>query len=128
MSNSKKDRPVSVDKAAWEALHSHLFFSGEPGPPGTEHLWGDRDYEDYYDEHCANLEALIQVQVEHRAVLLIAYDAAYPEPLFSERPIPDAFGVALVLAPAAGSTSLARQPPPSHAPKSTVPLPVHIER
>jgi hypothetical protein len=54
------------------------------------------------------LEALIQVQVEHRAVLLIAYDAAYPEPLFSERPIPDAFGVALVLAPAAGSTSLAR--------------------
>lgn len=54
------------------------------------------------------LEALAQVQVEHMAVLLIAYDANYPEPLFSKRPIPDAFGVALVLAPAAGATTLAR--------------------
>ena len=29
------------------------------------------------------------------AVLLIAYDATYPEPLFAVRPIPDAFAVAL---------------------------------
>ena len=47
------------------------------------------------------LEALIQVAVERTAVLLIAYDASYPEPLRSVRPIPDAFGVALVLAPVA---------------------------
>ena len=48
------------------------------------------------------LEALTQVQVDRTAVLLIAYDASYPAPLLSARPIPDAFGVALVLAPAAG--------------------------
>ena len=40
--------------------------------------------------------------VEHTAVLLIAYDASYPEPLRSVRPIPDAFGVALLLAPSRG--------------------------
>jgi len=54
------------------------------------------------------LEALTQVQVDRTAVLLIAYDASYPAPLYSARPIPDAFGVALVLAPAAGATTLAR--------------------
>jgi hypothetical protein len=32
-------------------------------------------------------------------VLLVAYDAPYPEPLNAVRPTPDAFGVALVLAP-----------------------------
>ena len=53
------------------------------------------------------LEALAQVQVEHTAVLLIAYDANYPAPLFGVRPIPDAFGVALVLAPDAAATCLA---------------------
>jgi hypothetical protein len=54
------------------------------------------------------LEALTQVAVERTAVLLIAYDASYPEPLRSHRPIADAFGVALVLAPAAGAASQAR--------------------
>jgi hypothetical protein len=29
----------------------------------------------------------------------VAYDSAYPEPLHAVRPIPDAFGVAMVLAP-----------------------------
>jgi hypothetical protein len=52
-------------------------------------------------------EALIQVAVERTAVLLIAYDASYPEPLRGVRPIPDAFGVALVLAPVCGAASLA---------------------
>ena len=33
------------------------------------------------------------------AVLLMAYDAPYPEPLHAKRPVPDAFGVALVLEP-----------------------------
>jgi hypothetical protein len=54
------------------------------------------------------LEALCQVAVEHTPVLLIAYDASYPEPMRSVRPIPDAFGVALLLAPGANATSLAR--------------------
>ena len=54
------------------------------------------------------LEALTQVAVERTSVLLIAYDASYPEPLHLHRPIPDAFGVALVLAPAASAASQAR--------------------
>ena len=53
------------------------------------------------------LEALCQLAVEHTAVLLIAYDASYPEPMRSVRPIPDAFGVALLLAPGASCRSLA---------------------
>ena len=54
------------------------------------------------------LEAACQVAVEHSSVLLIAYDASYPEPMRSVRPIPDAFGVALLLAPGASARSLAR--------------------
>ncbi|TLY94657.1 MAG: beta-ketoacyl synthase chain length factor, partial [Gammaproteobacteria bacterium] len=54
------------------------------------------------------LEALTQVAVERTAVLLVAYDAGYPEPLHRHRPIPDAFGVALVLAPAVSAASQAR--------------------
>lgn len=45
------------------------------------------------------LEALTQVAVERTPVLLVAYDSGYPEPLRTVRPIPDAFGVAMVLAP-----------------------------
>ncbi|HQO28255.1 MAG TPA: beta-ketoacyl synthase chain length factor [Accumulibacter sp.] len=54
------------------------------------------------------LDALAQVQVEQRPVLLIAYDSEYPPPLFSKRPIPDCAGIALALAPAPGARSLAR--------------------
>ena len=54
------------------------------------------------------LEALCQVAVEHTPVLLIAYDASYPEPIRSVRPIPDAFGVALLLVPGAGTRAVAR--------------------
>ena len=53
------------------------------------------------------LEALLQVAVERTAVLLVAYDVGYPEPLHRHRPIPDAFGVALVLAPAVSAASQA---------------------
>jgi Beta-ketoacyl synthase, N-terminal domain len=45
------------------------------------------------------LEALTQVVVEDRAVLLVAYDTDYPEPMRSVRPVQDSFGVGLVLAP-----------------------------
>ena len=45
------------------------------------------------------LEALTRLAVEPAApVVLVAYDAPYPEPLHGARPIPDAFGVAFVLA------------------------------
>jgi hypothetical protein len=54
------------------------------------------------------LEAVAQVAVTGRAVLLVAYDCEYPEPLHSKRPIPDAFGIGLVLAPARSLSSLAR--------------------
>lgn len=46
------------------------------------------------------LEAVTQVVVDRTRVLLIAYDAQYPPPLFAKRPIPEAFGVAMVLRPA----------------------------
>lgn len=54
------------------------------------------------------LEAMTQVAVEQVSVLLVAYDTNYPEPLFSKRPLPDTFGVALVLSPARGARSQAR--------------------
>jgi hypothetical protein len=54
------------------------------------------------------LEALVQVTLLRHAVLLLAYDTDYPEPLHSARPIPDSFGVALLLAPERGAQSLAQ--------------------
>src|SRR3954452_10505363 len=45
------------------------------------------------------LEAMTQVVVDQTRMLLVAYDAPYPQPLFAKRPIPEAFGVAFVLAP-----------------------------
>ena len=50
------------------------------------------------------LEALSQLACGAPAVLLLAYDADYPQPLYAKRPIPDAFGIALLLrAPVAGT-------------------------
>ncbi|MEO7158919.1 MAG: beta-ketoacyl synthase chain length factor [Polaromonas sp.] len=54
------------------------------------------------------LEAMTQVAVEQTAVLLLAYDTDYPEPLRSVRPLPDSFGIGLVLAPRRSERSLAR--------------------
>ena len=54
------------------------------------------------------LEALTQVVVDDTHTVLIACDTAYPEPLHSARPIPDAFGIALVLAPQRSAQSLAQ--------------------
>jgi len=53
------------------------------------------------------LDAILQVQ-EGRAVVLVSYDLNYPPPLHAKRPIPDAFGIALVLVPEATPQSLAR--------------------
>jgi len=54
------------------------------------------------------LEALVQLRIEETAVLLIAYDADYPEPMRTVRPIPDAFAVALLLTPAPRQDSMAQ--------------------
>jgi hypothetical protein len=54
------------------------------------------------------LEALTQVVVDGESVLLVAYDSEYPQPLHAVRPIPDAFGVAMVLAPQRRASSMAR--------------------
>lgn len=54
------------------------------------------------------LEAMAQVTVDGRSLLLVAYDTEYPEPIHAKRPVPDAFGVAMVLTPQPGPTTLAR--------------------
>jgi hypothetical protein len=54
------------------------------------------------------LEALAQIRSDATALLLIAYDADYPAPMRAARPIPDTFGVALLLTPAARPGSLVR--------------------
>jgi hypothetical protein len=53
------------------------------------------------------LEAVTQAATEQTRVLLAAYDTPYPEPLRSKRPISDAFGVGLVLAPQRGPKAIA---------------------
>lgn len=54
------------------------------------------------------LEAAVQGVSENRDLLLMAYDADYPEPLFATRPVPDAAGLAMVLRPRAEAGALAR--------------------
>jgi 3-oxoacyl-[acyl-carrier-protein] synthase-1 len=54
------------------------------------------------------LEAMTQCVVDDSAVLLVAYDTEYPEPLFSKRQVPDTMGVAMVLAPRPSERSMAR--------------------
>lgn len=54
------------------------------------------------------LEALSQVVVDNTHAVLLACDTAYPEPLYSARPIADAFGIALVLAPQRSAQALAK--------------------
>jgi hypothetical protein len=46
------------------------------------------------------IEAATSVQQQNEAVLLVASDSPYPEPLHATRPLPDHFGVALLLVPA----------------------------
>lgn len=54
------------------------------------------------------LDALTQIVVEGTPCILMTSDTPYPEPMFSKRPIPDNFGVALVLSPAATDKSVAK--------------------
>jgi hypothetical protein len=54
------------------------------------------------------LEALALVAVDRTPALLSAYETTYPEPLRAKRPLPEAFGVALVLTPDRAPGSIAR--------------------
>lgn len=54
------------------------------------------------------IEALTQVMVDDVRTVLLACDTSYPEPLHGVRPIPDAFGIALVLAPQRSTRALAK--------------------
>ncbi len=63
----------------------------------------------YDDSFVAGLDdAMSQLACGIDHVLLVAYDAPYPEPLREARPTPDCFGVALVLARVEGPHALAR--------------------
>jgi Beta-ketoacyl synthase, N-terminal domain len=53
------------------------------------------------------LEALAQLASGAQAVMLVAYDADYPQPLRAHRGIPDALGIALLLSPAGSGPALA---------------------
>lgn len=53
------------------------------------------------------LEAATSVVLTRQPVLLVASDSPYPEPLHATRPLPDHFGIALVLAAAPDAQSLA---------------------
>ncbi|MEO6855226.1 MAG: beta-ketoacyl synthase chain length factor [Rhodoferax sp.] len=52
------------------------------------------------------VEAVTQAVVQAEPVLLVAFDTDYPEPLRSARPVPDTFGLALVLSPVRTAHSL----------------------
>lgn len=54
------------------------------------------------------LEAVTQLVATDRPVVLVAYDAPYPEPLQTCRPVADAFALALVLSPHETGKALAR--------------------
>ncbi|KWR77171.1 beta-ketoacyl synthase chain length factor [Cupriavidus sp. IDO] len=67
------------------------------------------------------LEGVAQVAADQAPCLLIAYDTGYPEPLHSHRPIPDPFGVALLLTPQATARTLAQVwAGVTHAPATTM--------
>lgn len=53
------------------------------------------------------LEAASQVQASGAPCLLVAYDTAYPEPLYRQRQIPYPLGIALVLNPVRSAQTLA---------------------
>jgi hypothetical protein len=53
------------------------------------------------------VEAASQVSAERAAVLLVAYDVPYPQPLYAARPCAQPFAVALVLTPEPGPGTLA---------------------
>jgi hypothetical protein len=63
------------------------------------------------------LEGLARVASDPRtSVLVVAYDAPYPEPLHGKRPIPDSFAVAMVLSAGSGDGTRIAAEPSTEAP------------
>ena len=54
------------------------------------------------------LEALAQVAADDKRTVLLACDTVYPQPLHSARPLADAMGIALVLAPQRSARTVAK--------------------
>lgn len=54
------------------------------------------------------LDTLAQIACDGVPVMLVAYESDYPEPLRTVRPIPAAFGVALILSPEPSAQAIAR--------------------
>lgn len=54
------------------------------------------------------LDAMTQVVVDDTRCILMVSDTPYPEPVFSKRPIPDNFGIALVLSPQPSAQAIAK--------------------
>ena len=54
------------------------------------------------------IEALATMAADGGPVLLSAYETTYPEPLHAKRPLPDAFAVAMVLAPSPSERASAK--------------------
>ncbi len=52
------------------------------------------------------LDALTQVVVDDTRCILMCSDTPYPEPMFTNRPIPDNCGIALILAPQASAKTV----------------------
>ena len=52
------------------------------------------------------IEAMAQVTMEDRPILLVSHDVRFPEPLHSARPMASSFGVAMVLSPEKTNASL----------------------
>ena len=53
------------------------------------------------------IEAAASMAIGNMPMLLVSSESPYPEPLGAKRPLPDHFGLALVLAPAATARSIA---------------------
>jgi len=53
------------------------------------------------------IEAATSMRLSGQPVLLVASDSPYPEPLHSARPLPDHFGVALMLSPTPSAQAIA---------------------
>jgi Beta-ketoacyl synthase, N-terminal domain len=69
------------------------------------------------------LEAVTQVAATQQAVLLVASDTPYPEPLHAKRPLRDNFGLALLLTPHAPGAA-----PPTPQPPAPALLTSHAQR
>jgi hypothetical protein len=53
----------------------------------------------------ALIEAATQAHANNKPCLMVAFDSAYPEPLYSLRPIPHPFGIAMVVSPQKSATT-----------------------